>query len=142
MMELLAFDTIDERPADEEDYDLFAQLIGRGLPNKAGVYLLPYLQTGHILLLATLLLCATITYPGFPLTQVPDEYKAIVWQGIGLTFLVNAGTAVYARGVAEAKGQSANFWSAKCFLLGGLALGELTQAVPDAPKKVFPNQRR
>ena len=45
-------------------------MIGRGLPNKAGVYTLPYLQSGHILLLAVLLLCATVTYPGFPLTQV------------------------------------------------------------------------
>ena len=73
LMELLTFDTIDGPTAemvDREPYDWTARLIGRGLPNKAGVYLLPYLQTGHMLLIGVLLLCSFVSYPGFPLTQV------------------------------------------------------------------------
>ena len=70
MFELFSFDSIDERPADEPKYDWTARFIGRGLPNKAGVYLLPYLQSGHMLLLGVLFLSSLISYPGFPLTEV------------------------------------------------------------------------
>ena len=52
--------------------------------------------------------------------------------------MVNAVCAVFARGIATKKQQPINFWFAKVFLFGGLALGELTQAVPDAP----PPQKR
>jgi len=137
LMELLSFDQIDERPANEEPYDLTARLIGRGLPNSADVYLLPYLQSGHILLLLVLLLSSFISYPGFPLTQVPDEYRGLLQIGLVITYAINAVCAVYARGIAEAKQQPVSFWTAKVLLLGGLALGELTEAVPEppAPKK-------
>jgi len=138
LMELLAFDTIDERPRNEDPYDATARIIGRGLPNKAGAYTLPYLQTGHMLLLGVLLLSSSISYPGFPLTEVPDEYRDLLHKGLLITFAINAASAVYARGIAEKKQQPVNFWSAKVFLFGGLALGELTQAVPDAP----PPQKR
>ena len=141
-MELLKFDTIDERPVGEEAYDLTARLIGRGLPNKAGIYLLPYLQTGHLLLLGTLLLCSLVSYPGFPLTEVPEEYRNIILQGIAITYVVNLAAAVYARGIAERKGESPAFWFGKVFLLGGLALDELTRAVPDLPKKGGRDARR
>jgi len=130
MMELFSFDSIDDRPKDEPEYDTTARLIGRGLPNKAGVYLLPYLQSGHMLLLGTLLLSSLVSYPGFPLTQVPDAYRTILLEGIGINYLMNAACAVYARGIAAEKEEPVNFWSAKVFLLGGLALGELSEAVP------------
>ena len=185
ILELLTFDTIDERPVNEEPYDWTARFIGRGLPNKAGVYPLPYLQSGHMLLLGVLLLSTIVTYPGFPLTevsagprrrrhrrrhrrhhrawqpcaggsplmrtghvrftlrsahaaalsptanvQVPDNFRAIIAQGLGITFVINAVCAVYARGVAASKEEPVGFWTAKVFLLGGLALGELCQAVP------------
>jgi len=130
ILELLTFDTIDERPVNEEPYDWTARFIGRGLPNKAGVYPLPYLQSGHMLLLGVLLLSTIVTYPGFPLTEVPDNFRAIIAQGLGITFVINAVCAVYARGVAASKEEPVGFWTAKVFLLGGLALGELCQAVP------------
>ena len=95
-----------------------------------------------MLLLLTLVLATAVSYPGFPLTEVPDEYRVLLAEGLGLTFLVNAAAAVYARGIAEEKGQPPAFWTAKVFLLGGLALGELKSAVPAAPKPKFPNQRR
>ena len=91
VMELLTFDSIDERPADEEPYDYTARFIGRGLPNKAGVYLLPYLQSGHMLLLGVLLLCSIVSYPGFPLTELPEAYRNLLLQGIGITFVINIG---------------------------------------------------
>ena len=132
-MELMSFDSIDERyeaPADESPYAWADRLLGRGLPNKAGAYYLPYIQSGHMLLLGVLFLCSLISYPGFPLTEVPDAYKSILLQGIGITFLINAGTAFYARGIAEAKGEPVLFWMFKCVVFGGLALGELAEAVP------------
>ena len=133
MFRLLNFDDIDERPADEDPYDATARYIGRGLPNKAGVYLLPYLQTGHLLLLLVLLLSSLISYPGFPLTEVPDEYRALLLQGLSTTYAINAAAAVYSIGIAVRKEQPVLFWVLKVFLLGGLALGELSEAVPDAP---------
>lgn len=131
LFELFSFDTIDERPADEPAYDWTARIIGRGLPNKTGAYLLPYLQSGHMLLIGVLLLCSLISYPGFPLTQVPDAYRSLLLQGLGLNYLINAACAVYARSIAERKQEPVTFWSVKVFLLGGLALGELTEAVPE-----------
>ena len=129
-MELFTFDSIDERPPDEEPYDYTARFIGRGLPNKAGAYYLPYLQSGHMLLLGVLILSSLVSYPGFPLTEVPDAYRALLLQGIGLTFAVNLLTAVYSRGIAEEKQEPVAFWFVKCCIFGGLALGELKQAVP------------
>jgi len=133
VMELLSFDSIDERPAGEEPYDATARLIGRGLPNKAGAYVLPYLQTGHMLLLGVLLLSSSVSYPGFPLTEVPDEYRDLLHQGLLITFAINALAAASARGIAARKQQPVLFWMAKVLLFGGLALGELAQAVPEAP---------
>ena len=106
-------------------------------------------------LLGVLLLSILISYPGFPLTQarrhrlcpyrsyqltslrlsplqVPDSYRGLLAEGMGLTFLVNSGVAVYSRGIATAKGEPVAFWMIKCFIFGGLALGELAYAVPDA----------
>jgi len=133
-MELLSFDTIDDRPKNEPEYDMTARLIGRGLPNNAGAYVLPYLQSGHMLLLGVLLLCTLVSYPGFPLTEVPAEYRSLLLQGLGLNFALNLAAAVYARGIAERKQEPLGFWSAKVFLLGGLALGELSEAVPEPTK--------
>ena len=136
LMELFAFDAIDERPAVElDEYDTTARYIGRGLPNKAGAYVLPYLQSGHMLLLGVLLLSTFVTYPGFPLTQVPDEYRDLLKEGLVLTYVLNFAAAFYSRGIAIKKEQPAVFWMVKVALLGGLALGELTEAVPEPKGK-------
>ena len=42
--------------------------------------------------------------------QVPEEYRAILLQGLGLTYGTNALAAFYARGIAEAKQEPAAFW--------------------------------
>eukprot|EP00308_Calcidiscus_leptoporus_P025655 CAMPEP_0119355666 /NCGR_PEP_ID=MMETSP1334-20130426/4473_1 /TAXON_ID=127549 /ORGANISM="Calcidiscus leptoporus, Strain RCC1130" /LENGTH=329 /DNA_ID=CAMNT_0007369553 /DNA_START=12 /DNA_END=1002 /DNA_ORIENTATION=+ len=133
LLELLTFDKIDERPLNEEPYDWTARLIGRGLPNAAGAYILPYLQSGHLLLVLVLLLSTFISYPGFPLTEVPDEYRELLRQGFLTTYVINTVAAVYSIGISAAKQQPVWFWCLKVWLLGGLALGELSEAVPDPP---------
>ena len=50
--------------SDEAAYDNTARILGRGTASQGGAYLLPYLQSGHILLLGVLLLASTISYPG------------------------------------------------------------------------------
>jgi hypothetical protein len=143
LFELLTFDTIDDRVerSDEAAYDTTARLLGRGQASQGGAYLLPYLQSGHMLLLGVLLLSSTISYPGFPLTQVPDEYRALLKEGIVITYAVNAACAFYSRGIAAEKREPVGFWFGKIFLLGGLALGELRQVDSAPPPKTFPNQR-
>jgi len=146
LFELLTFDTIDDRVerSDEAAYDFTARVLGRGTASQGGAYILPYLQSGHMLLLGVLLLASSISYPGFPLTQVPDEYRALLQQGLLTTYLVNAATAVYsvATGMASSKQEPVGFWFGKIFLFGGLAFGELRDigTSPDEPKK-FPNQK-
>ena len=81
--------------------------------------------------LAALALGPTVDEVATPLTEVPDAYRSLLLRGIGIILAINAGTAVYCRGIAAAKEEPVAFWSGKCLLLGGLALGELTQAVPD-----------
>ena len=50
--------------SDEAAYDNTARILGRGTASQGGAYLLPYLQSGHMLLLGVLLLASTISYPG------------------------------------------------------------------------------
>jgi len=146
LFELLTFDTIDDRVerSDEAAYDNTARILGRGTASQGGAYILPYLQSGHMLLLGVLLLASSISYPGFPLTQVPDEYRALLQQGLLTTYFVNAATAGYsvATGMASSKQEPVGFWFGKIFLFGGLAFGELRDigTSPDEPKK-FPNQK-
>ena len=66
LFELLSFDKIDDRveKSDQAPYDMTARLIGRGVASTGGAYLLPYLQSGHMLLLGVLLLCSIVSYPG------------------------------------------------------------------------------
>jgi len=145
LFELLTFDTIDDRVerSDEAAYDNTARILGRGTASQGGAYLLPYLQSGHMLLLGVLLLASTISYPGFPLTQVPEEYRALLQQGLVITYVINAAAAVYSlvSGVAAAKQEPAGFWFGKILLLGGLALGELREIEAPDTRKKFPNQK-
>lgn len=75
---------------------------------------------------------------------MPDEYRALLQQGLLTTYFVNAATAGYsvATGMASSKQEPVGFWFGKIFLFGGLAFGELRDigTSPDEPKK-FPNQK-
>lgn len=112
------------------EYDLASAIIGTGQPNKEGVYLLPYLQSGHILLLGIILLVAFIYYPGFPLTEAEDSVRDGLKAGLATVFLVNACLSVLAFRSAKERKQPAVFWGMKTLLLGNLAFNELRRNAP------------
>lgn len=112
------------------EYDLASAIMGTGSPNKQGVYVLPYLQSGHMLLVLVVLLCTFVYYPGFPLTELDDSLRLLLKRGLALTYFVNAGLAVLAYKDANKRGQPAAFWALKTAFLGNIALSELRRNVP------------
>lgn len=112
------------------EYEFAAALIGTGRPNKQGVYVTPYLQTSHMILLGVILLGTFISYPGFPLTEGSPQVRAYCKIGLALTFLVNSLLAVYAYSEAGVRKQPRAFWCFKVFFLGNIALQELRSNAP------------
>jgi len=88
----------------------------------------------HLILLSVSLLSAFAYSPNFPLTDLPAEYRELLKLALAVTLAVNTGTAAYAATAASARGLSAPFWVAKCLLLGGVALSELTSIALKKPK--------
>lgn len=88
------------------------------------------------MILCVALLSAYANDGNFPLTSLPSEYRELVKLALAITYVVNAGVAVYA-GVfaAPARGLPPPFWVGKCFLLGGVALNELTSVPVKAGRK-------
>lgn len=80
----------------------------------------------HLILLLGSLLSAYGYSPNFPLTSLPEEYRDLVKTALLITYVVNAGIALYAPFAASARGLNPAFWVVKCFLFGGVALNELT----------------
>lgn len=116
---------------DEDDsYDWAAALIGRGSPTKKGFFMLPYLQTGHIVCLVVVLLGAFVYYPGFYLTELPESTREVLRKALAVVFSVNGILAGYAGWEASRRNQPTLLWIVKCMMLGGLALNELQQNVP------------
>lgn len=109
----------------EGEYDITSAIIGTGRPNKQGVYVLPYLQSGHILLLLVVLLATFVYYPGFPLTELDDTVRVSLKRGLLLTYGLNSVLAVLAFRDAKKRGQPPAFWSLKTALLGNIAFNEL-----------------
>lgn len=114
----------------EGEYDLTSAIIGTGRPNKQGVYVLPYLQSGHLLLLLVVLLCTFVYYPGFPLTELDDSVRDLLKGGLALTYTINVGLAVLAFKDAKKRGQPAAFWALKTAFLGNIAFNELRRNAP------------
>lgn len=114
------------------EYDFASALIGTGKPNKQGVYVLPYLQSGHILLLAVVLLVAFVYYPGFPLTEADDVTRDALKKGLALVALFNAGLSVFAYRAAKLRAQPPAFWAFKTAFLGNIAFNELRTNAPIA----------
>lgn len=112
------------------EYDLASAIIGTGRPNKQGIYLLPYLQSGHVLLLIVVLVCAFVYYPGFPLTELEENIREGLKKGLAATYVLNAALAVLAYRDAKKRGQPQLFWSLKTAFLGNLALRELRINAP------------
>jgi hypothetical protein len=88
----------------------------------------PYLQTGHGIILLTVLLATYVYAPGNPLTAFPLEIREFLKQGLMVLFSINAVLGVQAAFIATSKDLPALFWAVKCFLLGGIAFYEINQA--------------
>lgn len=109
----------------KKEYDLTSAIFGRGQPNKQGVYVLPYLQSAHLVLTGVAALAAFVYYPGFPLTESSEEVRDAIKKAIGITYAVNALLGVFAYRSAKRRGQPGLFWALKTLILGELAFGEL-----------------
>lgn len=114
-----------------EEYDIFPSIFGSG---KLVNIPIPYLQTGHGILLIITLLAAFIYAPGNPLTEFPIEIRNFLKQGLGVTYAINTVLAIISYQTAKSKNLPGIFWAVKSFLLGGIAFYEVTQAKD--PKKL------
>ena len=108
-----------------DEYDIIPSIFGSGKLLNIPV---PYLQTGHGILLAVTLLAALVYAPGNPLTEFPAEVRIFLKQGLMVTYSINMVLAVQAFFKAKSKNLPAVFWAVKCFLLGGVAYYEIMQA--------------
>jgi len=108
-----------------DEYDILPSIFGSG--KLLGIPV-PYLQTGHGILLVISLLAALVYAPGNPLTEFPPEIRSFLKQGLMVTYSINVVLAVQAFFNAKEKRLPSLFWAAKCFLLGGVAYYEITQA--------------
>lgn len=118
-----------------DEYDLTSALIGTGTPNKQGVYVNPYVQSGHVLLLVVILLCAFVYYPGFPLTELDIETTDWLKRGLALTYVFNLGLSFFSYREAKKRNQPPFFWAAKTAFIGGLAFSELRANAPTDEEK-------
>ncbi|KAI0564509.1 hypothetical protein FGB62_25g718 [Gracilaria domingensis] len=112
------------------EYDFASALIGTGKPNKQGIYVQPYLQSGHVLLLGIVLLIAFVYYPGFPLTEASDQTRDLLKKGLAIVSIANSVLAVYAYRAAKLRAQPPFFWAVKTVFLGNLAFNELKTNAP------------
>lgn len=120
------------------EYDITSAIFGLGRRNKQGVYVLPYLQSANLVLIAISSLVAFVYSPGFPLTEAPDNVRQIVKAALATVYVINAVLAVLAFKAAGKRAQPKWFWAAKTLLLGELAYGELrrnTSIVGGRPRK-------
>lgn len=124
------------------EYDFTSALIGSGAPNKQGFYVLPYLQSGHLLLLGIISLAAFIYYPGFPLTEASDTVRENLRRGLILVSLFNSALAVVSFKTAQERKQPATFWAVKTLFLGNLALNELRKNVPTVQAEGIKSSRK
>uniref|UniRef100_A0A7S2V0V8 Uncharacterized protein n=1 Tax=Fibrocapsa japonica TaxID=94617 RepID=A0A7S2V0V8_9STRA len=113
---------------DDDKYDLANAVLGTYARPMFGAIDQGYLQAGHTVLLAVVLLCANIEYPGNPLTELPTEIRDFLKTGLVVNYAINAVLAVFSIFKARNLSQPPQFWFGKTLLLGGLAYNELTQA--------------
>jgi hypothetical protein len=109
----------------EEEYDIIPSIFGSG--KLLGIPV-PYLQTGHGILLIVCVLGGFVYVPGNPLTEFPTEIRAFLRQSLGVVYGVNLVLAGQAFFAARAKSLPAAFWAAKTLVLGGVAFYEVQQA--------------
>jgi len=119
----------EEVMASGEKYDLLSAMMGRGRPNKQGTYVLPYLQSGHLILLGVVTVAILVYNPGFPLTDLEQADRDILSLGLKINFSINIVLSLWAWQAAKLRNQPKLFWVIKTIVLGGLALDELRSNV-------------
>ncbi|CAN0097661.1 unnamed protein product [Pylaiella littoralis] len=123
-----------------ESYDAFSSILGEGKPF-VGIDN-SYLQSGHTVLLALLLVCAFIELPGFPLTSLPYDVREFLKTGMLVVYVINAAIAYLSYLEAKRVGQPPGFWAFKGFVLGGLSFNELSQIETKRVKPVQGGRER
>ena len=61
-------------------------------------------------------------------TEFPPEIRSFLRQGLGVTYSINAVLGIQAFFKARSKNLPGLFWATKCFILGGVAFYEISQA--------------
>merc|ERR1712146_61558 len=108
-----------------EEYDIFPSIFGSG--KLLGIPV-PYLQTGHGILLIICVLAGYIYAPGNPLTEFPLEIRNFLKTSLTVVYSINAVLAVQAFFEARRKNLPGAFWGIKTFILGGVAFFEIKEA--------------
>lgn len=108
-----------------DEYDIIPSIVGSGKLLNIPV---PYLQTGHGILLIITLLASFIYAPGNPLTEFPLEIRQFLRTGLFVTYSINAVLAAQAFFIAKSKNLPAVFWALKVLLVGGISFYEINQA--------------
>ena len=107
---------------------------------------IPYLQTGHGILLLVSLLSGFVYAPGNPLTEFPVEIREFIKTGLAVVYSINTVLAGRAYFIAKEKNLPGVFWAVKTFLIGGVAFYEVTQAKDPSrlnePKQASPKSKR
>ena len=132
VLELNPFADADESMF-EDEYDIFQAIFGTGKLLSIPV---PYLQTGHGILLLVTLLAANVYAPGNPLTEFPPEIREFLRTGLLITAGINTVLAVLAFNIANSKNLPGFFWAVKCLLVGGVSFYEINQAKDPTLKNV------
>lgn len=114
-----------------DEYDIIPSIFGSGKIINIPV---PFLQTGHGILLITTLLAGFVYAPGNPLTEFPIEIRNFLKEGLAVAYAINTVLAVLAGINAKSKNLPVLFWAIKTFLVGGVSYYEITQARD--PKKI------
>ena len=134
LLERQPFADADESFFEPEAYGTVSALLGEGSAVFLGIFPSGPLQVGHAIGALTLLLMATVQYPGFPLTNLPSEWRQALQLGLATTYTINVVLALYfvlLTQQAAQRGQSSAVWMSKIIAVGGLALDQLLQL----PKK-------
>lgn len=98
------------------------------------------LQVGHTFGALSVILCAFVEYPGFPLTNLPDPLRGSLQGGLATIYLINAVLAVFSAMEAPSRNQSPILWGVKTFAVGGIAYDQLMQ-IP-TPKELAERARK
>jgi hypothetical protein len=108
----------------KQEYDIIPSIVGSG--KLLGIPV-PYLQTGHSILLLVCLLSSYVYAPGNPLTELPRELRESLRQSLLVVYSINTVLAIQAYFTAQSKNLPKIFWTVKTLLLGGIAYYEVTQ---------------